>query len=116
VRNGGELMLNPPNGASYTGTILQTQQVASSRLRAVESGRWVVQVSPTGFSAFVGPDCTVVDRTAVSEQAVITHTVALRSGRTWYTALGNLPFLLAALGVLALSLAAARRFRVPASP
>jgi apolipoprotein N-acyltransferase len=116
VRNGGELMLNPTNGSSYTGTILQTQQVASSRLRAVESGRWVVQVSPTGFSAFVGPDGTVVDRTAVSEQAVITHTVALRSGRTWYTALGNPPFLLAALGVLALSLAAARRFRVPASP
>jgi apolipoprotein N-acyltransferase len=85
-------------------------------LRAVESGRWVVQVSPTGFSAFVGPDGTVYDRTAVSEQAVITHTVALRSGRTWYAALGNLPFLLAALGVLALSLAAARRFRVPASP
>jgi apolipoprotein N-acyltransferase len=116
VRNGGELMLNPTNGSSYTGTILQTQQVASSRLRAVESGRWVVQVSPTGFSAFVDPDGTVVDRTAVSEQAVITHTVALRSGRTWYTALGNPPFLLAALGVLALSLAAARRFRVPASP
>lgn len=116
VRNGGELVLNPTNGSSYTGTILQTQQVASSRLRAVESGRWVVQVSPTGFSAFVGPDGTVYDRTAVSEQAVITHTVALRSGRTWYTALGNPPFLLAALGVLALSLAAARRFRVPASP
>ena len=116
VRNGGELVLNPTNGSSYTGTILQTQQVASSRLRAVESGRWVVQVSPTGFSAFVGPDGTVYDRTAVSEQAVITHTVALRSGRTWYAALGNLPFLLAALGVLALSLAAARRFRVPASP
>ena len=116
VRNGGELVLNPTNGSSYTGTILQTQQVASSRLRAVESGRWVVQVSPTGFSAFIGPDGTVYDRTAVSEQAVITHTVALRSGCTWYTALGNPPFLLAALGVLALSLVAARRLRVPASP
>lgn len=116
VRNGGELVLNPTNGSSYTGTILQTQQVASSRLRAVESGRWVVQVAPTGFSAFVDPDGSVFDRTAVSEQAVITHTVALRSGRTWYTTLGNAPFLLAALGVLALSLAAARRVRVPAAP
>ena len=35
--------------------VVQTQQVASSRLRAIETGRWVVQVAPTGFSAFVSP-------------------------------------------------------------
>ena len=46
-----EAILNPTNGASYTGTIVQTQQVASSRLRAVENGRWVVQAAPTGFTA-----------------------------------------------------------------
>ena len=54
-RHGGEVIINPTNGASYTGTILQTQQVASSRLRAIETGRWVVQAAPTGFSEFVTP-------------------------------------------------------------
>lgn len=116
VRNGGELVLNPTNGSSYTGTILQTQQVASSRLRAVESGRWVVQVAPTGFSAFVDPDGTVIDRTGVSQQAVISHTVTLREGSTWYTTLGNAPFLVAALAVTVLSIVAARRLRVRATP
>ncbi len=67
-----DVLLNPTNGASYTGTILQTQQVASSRLRAVETGRWVVQVSPTGFSAFISPDGDVFQRTGVSERRVIT--------------------------------------------
>ena len=62
------ILLNPTNGASYTGTVLQTQQVASSKLRAIENGRWVVQVSPTGFSAFVDPDGGVHQRTDVSEQ------------------------------------------------
>ena len=38
VREGAGLILNPTNGASYTGTIVQTQQVASSRLRAIETG------------------------------------------------------------------------------
>ena len=38
VREGGEAILNPTNGASYSGTIVQTQQVASSRLRAIETG------------------------------------------------------------------------------
>ena len=47
-------------------------------------GRWVVQVAPTGFSEFVTPDGDVIDRTAVSEQAVIRRDVELRTGRTWY--------------------------------
>ena len=73
---------------------MQTQQIASSRLRALETGRWLVQVSPTGFSAFVSPSGQVFDRTGVSEQHVITREVQLRSGRTNYSYLGDLPFIL----------------------
>ena len=51
VEDGARLVLNPTNGASFTGTIVQTQQVASSQMRAIESGRWVGQVAPTGFTA-----------------------------------------------------------------
>ena len=39
VEAGGSVLVNPTNGSSYTGTILQTQQIASSRLRAIENGR-----------------------------------------------------------------------------
>ena len=88
----GALLINPTNGASYTWTILQTQQIASSRLRAAETGRWVVQVSPTGFSAFVSPDGEVFDRTDVSERAVITRDIPLRQGTTWYSATGDWPW------------------------
>lgn len=103
VKEGGGFIVNPTNGASYTGTIVQTQQIASSRLRAVETGRWVVQAAPTGFSAFVTPGGDVIDRTAVSERAVIRHEVEVRTGRTWYVALGDAPFivvLLAAFGAV----------------
>lgn len=103
VRRGAELVVNPTNGSSYTWTILQSQQVASSRLRAIETGRWVVQVAPTGFSAFVSPSGDVHDRTSVSERAVIVREIPLRSGTTWYTELGDLPFMLAAAAVLGLS-------------
>ncbi len=95
VKHGGALVLNPTNGASYTGTILQTQQVASSRLRAIETGRWLVQVSPTGFSEIVTPDGDVIDRTAVSERAIVRGTVELRTGRTWYVRTGDAPFIAA---------------------
>jgi apolipoprotein N-acyltransferase len=96
VRNDGLVVLNPTNGSSYTGTVLQTQQVASSRLRANETGRWVVQAAPTGFSGFISPSGDVVERTGLSERAVIERTIELRSGDTWYTALGNAPFIAAA--------------------
>ena len=79
IDHDGTFILNPTNGSSYTGTILQSQQVASSRLRAIENGRWVVQVSPTGFSAFVTPDGDVLDRTAVSEQKVVIRTIDAES-------------------------------------
>ena len=93
VKAGAEVLLNPTNGASYTGTIVQSQQVASSRLRAIETGRWVVQAAPTGFSAFVSPTGEVLDRTGVSEQAVIRRPVELRTGQTWYVSLGDAPWI-----------------------
>jgi apolipoprotein N-acyltransferase len=103
VKAGGEAILNPTNGASYTGTIVQTQQVASSRLRAIENGRWVVQAAPTGFTAIVDADGNVLQRTAVSEQRVLYDTIELRQGRTWYTNLGDGPFIVALIMLLAAS-------------
>ncbi len=86
--NGGQLLINPTNGSSYWLTQIQSQQVASSRLRAVETGRWVTQAAPTGFSALVNPEGEVVERTGISEQRVLQGEVELRSGDTWATTVG----------------------------
>ena len=71
IRDGGQILLNPTNGSTYTLTLVQTQQVAASRLRAIETGRWVVQVAPTGFSAVIDPSGKVLQRTGISEQRVL---------------------------------------------
>ena len=94
VVDGAGFIVNPTNGSSYTWTILQTQQLASSRLRAREQGRWVIQAAPTGFSAFVDPQGRVLDRTAISKAHVIERTIEVRDGRTPYSRLGNWPFIL----------------------
>jgi apolipoprotein N-acyltransferase len=107
--HGGQVLLNPTNGSSYTGTVLQTQQIASSRLRALETGRWVVQVAPTGFSAFVTPHGRVLDRTRVSEQAVQTQTVERRAGETWYVRIGDKLVVLLALATLLISILLTRQ-------
>ena len=112
--NGGgrtaRVLLNPTNGSSYPGTLVQSQQIASSRLRAVESGRWVVQVAPTGFSAFVSDTGEVFERSGVSERRVEVRDIPYRTGRTLYLVWGPWPpFLLAVALVVAATLADRRR-------
>ncbi len=94
------LLINPTNGSSYSGTLVQSQQIASSRLRAVESGRWVVQVAPTGFSAFVSDTGDVFQRSGVSEQRVEARVVPLREGRTLYMIWGPWPPFILALALV----------------
>lgn len=117
VNHGGQLLVNPTNGASFSGTQVQTQQVANSRMRAIENGRWVTQIAPTGFSAVVSPDGDVLQRTAVSEQRILYDTVELRTGRTIYTRTGDLLAIAVAVALLAAGwIVDRRRVTEPAPP
>ena len=87
------IIINPTNGASYWLTQVQSQQVASSQLRAIETGRWLLQSAPTGFSAIIDPSGKVIHRTGISEQAVLQADVGIRTGNTWYTEIGIWPML-----------------------
>ena len=103
VLQGGQILLNPTNGSSYWLTQVQTQQVASSQLRAIETGRWVLQAAPTGFSAIVNPSGDVLKRTSISEQSVLQQDVMLRSGDTIATVIGPMPIIWLSGILLALS-------------
>lgn len=111
VEAGARLVLNPTNGSSFTGTIVQTQQVASSRMRAIETGRWVAQVAPTGFTAVIDDDGDVLERSAVSERRIIHWEVRLRAGQTIYTRWGNTAGLAFAAACIAVGWALDRRTR-----
>jgi len=89
VASGGGVVFNPTNGSSYTGEILQRQQVATSQLRAIESGRFVVQAATTGYSLVVDHEGHVLQRIPIGKQAVIFHDVAVRTGRTVYSRTGD---------------------------
>lgn len=122
ARAGGRLLLVPTNAASFSTSQVPTQQLASARLRAIETGRDLVQAAPTGYSAVVDHRGQVLARSTLGRRQVLDHTVTLRSGRTLYVRAGNGPVL--ALGVAAVAgawLAARRRPRslplaAPASP
>lgn len=94
VHHDGTIILNPTNGSSYWLTQVQTQQVAASTLRAVESGRWMVQSAPTGLSAIIAPSGEIIERSGIGEAAVVSSEVELRSGTTLAMWWNEVPVLL----------------------
>jgi apolipoprotein N-acyltransferase len=60
VDRGADLLVVQTNNATFGFTDESAQQLAMSRLRAVEFGRTVVIAATSGISAVVGPDGSVV--------------------------------------------------------
>jgi apolipoprotein N-acyltransferase len=82
VDGGADLIVVPTNNATYTGTGQIEQQFAMSRLRAIETGRWVVVASTNGISGIVGPDGTVAARANERVQAVLEREIPLKTRLT----------------------------------
>ncbi len=108
VRAGGRIVANPTLASSYSTSVVPSQSLASARLRAVETGRWVLQASTTGYSAIVSPDGEVTHRSELRESVVLAGDVELRSGSTPALVLGSWPLVAAAAVVLAWCLARLR--------
>ena len=109
---GAQIITNPTLASSYENSLVPEQSLASARLRAIESDRWVLQASTTGYSAIVAPDGHVVKRSNLREQTVLSSPIELRSGQTWATKFGKKPIsLFAALLLIATALMSSRSRR-----
>ncbi len=112
VRAGGRLLVVPTNTASYRSTQVPTQEVAADKLRAWETGRWLVQVTPTGYTTVVTPTGGVVRESHLSSAQIEEATVPLRTGMTVFDHVGDLTVALLALAGWAMVAApAALRWR-----
>ncbi len=91
VRAGAEIILVPTNNATFGFTDESEQQLAASRVKAVELGRSIVHISTVGVSGFVGPDGSVKEQTELFTQAIISSDVVRRTETTMAVRLS--PFL-----------------------
>lgn len=103
VREGGRVVLVPTNASSYRDEQVPAQEVAVARLRALETGRWVVQAAPTGYSAVIDHRGRVVEQGGLGGVEVLTAGVDLRTGRTLFVAWGPAPWVVLAITLLLLS-------------
>lgn len=91
VREGAEVLVVQTNNASFGFSPESTQQLAMSRLRAVELGRATVQVSTVGVSAVISPNGTVAQDTALFTAEQLVARLPLRQSLTPAAALGAWP-------------------------
>jgi apolipoprotein N-acyltransferase len=110
VRHGAQLLAVPSNNATFGLSEMTYQQLAMSRLRAVEHDRAVVVAATTGASAIIAPDGSVLDRSPVFTPAALVERVPRRTTTTLATRLGAVPeWLLTAVGLVAVAYAWRRR-------
>ncbi|KAB1650574.1 apolipoprotein N-acyltransferase [Pseudoclavibacter endophyticus] len=112
VTAGSTVLLAPTNNADFGRTDELDQQLAFARLRAMETGRAIVQVSTVGNSAAYGPDGTeLASLTQYVPGAMVvdvplseTTTPAVAFGRAieWLLAGAGLALLLGARGAAAM--------------
>ena len=107
VLAGADLLAVQTNNATFGYTDESVQQLAMSRLRAVESGRSVVHISTVGVSALIAPDGTVLQRSGHYTRQVLQARLPLRTELTVATRVGPAPeALLGLAGVLLAAFAA----------
>ncbi|MFC6886113.1 MULTISPECIES: apolipoprotein N-acyltransferase [Actinomadura] len=104
---GGQVLVVQTNNATYGRTSLPPQQIAMSRLRAVEHGRTILVAATSGISAIVAPDGRMVARSREFVPDIQVARVPARTSRTLSDRLGALPeWTLAALALGAAGAAA----------
>lgn len=85
---GAEVLVFQTNNADFRGTDENLQQLAFARMRAIETGRSVVNVSTVGTSQVIRADGSTVTSLDADEAGAMLEDVELRSGLTAGVVLG----------------------------
>ena len=101
VRAGAQLLIVPTNTSSYATGQIPTQEIAASRVQAVQQGRDLLQAAPTGFSAWITHRGALVARSTLGVRQIVPAVLQRRTGRTLYVRFGDAPVLLASIVALA---------------
>ncbi len=98
ARDGAELYMFQTNNADFRGTDENQQQLAIARLRAIETGRSVVNISTVGTSQVIDPSGRTIDSLPLDEPGAMVTDVELRTGLTPSVVLGGSVPLIVVLG------------------
>ena len=82
VSDGAEIILSQTNNADFGRSDETFQQAALARLRAIETGRTIVNISTVGVSKVFLANGSIVDQLPIFEPGVMVNTLPLRTSIT----------------------------------
>ncbi|MET7742522.1 apolipoprotein N-acyltransferase [Streptomyces sp. NPDC005385] len=97
VTDGAQIISVPSNNATFDRSEMTYQQLAMSRIRAVEHSRTVTVPVTSGVSAVIMPDGRITQKTGMFVADSLVQKVPLRSSQTPATKLGIIPEMLLVL-------------------
>lgn len=113
ARGGAEVYMFQTNNADFRNTDENLQQLAFARMRAIETGRSVVNISTVGTSQVIGPDGATIDSLPADQAGAMLTDVPLRTGLTPSTVIGGslgvAIAILSIIGLIASGVVASRR-------
>jgi apolipoprotein N-acyltransferase len=84
-------LINVSNDAWFGDSIALNQHLQISRMRAVETGRYLARATNTGITAFVRPDGSIMSRLPRDVTGDLAGRIVPYGGATPYVRWGNLP-------------------------
>ena len=90
VSNGAELIMISTNDSWFSDSAALDMHNGQARLRAIETGRYVVRSANTGISSIIDPMGNVKEELGALKRGYIVSEVYLRDQRTIYSYIGNL--------------------------
>ncbi len=90
VRDGAEIMMISSNDAWFLDSAGVELHNSQARIRAAESGRYVVRSANTGISTIIDPNGRVLDREEALVDGYVIAEISARYDRTLYSYVGNL--------------------------
>lgn len=101
-------LVNVSNDAWFGDSLAPHQHLEMARMRALETGRFLLRATNTGITAIIGPDGRIRERGPQFETVVVRGAIEPRSGATPYVRFGNWPVVIGAVLVV---IAVVRRAR-----
>ena len=90
ARNGAEIIVISTNDSWFSDSAALDMHNAQARLRAIESGKYVIRAANTGISSIIDPLGNVNEELGALERGYIVGEVSMIEGNTVYTYIGNL--------------------------
>lgn len=89
VQDGANILISSGNDGVFSNPVVARINVNASRLRAIETGRFMVRAMKSGISAIINPSGRFVTHSEIGDNKILVNLVGTIEETTLYTRWGN---------------------------